>query len=224
MDEILAGEDASYEDHKGIPSRDNLTFTNGFYVDVTVMFIDMRGSKKLAEKHTRPVLAKVYRAYISEMVAVLKDNSCINEVYIEGDGVWAVFNTTTKPEVQSVVDTAARVKSLADVLNVKLKRRAYSEIKIGVGIEDGESLYIKAGYKGSSINEVVWIGRSVGSAAKMCGFGNATESDKTVMASKRVYEMLDGTYKNLFVWSSSRECYMGNFHNRAMQKWVVDNE
>ena len=58
ISEILNSSDASYDDHKGIPSRDALTFTNGFYVDVTVLFIDMRGSKELSNKHTRPVLAK----------------------------------------------------------------------------------------------------------------------------------------------------------------------
>lgn len=224
IDEILAGTDASYEDHKGIPARSSLTFTNGFYVDVTVLFIDMRGSKELSGKHTRPVLAKIYRAYISEMVAVLKDNLCINEVYIEGDGVWAVFNTTTKPEIQSVIDTAGKISALVKVLNVKFAKRGYSSIKVGIGIEDGESLYIKAGHKGSSINEVVWIGKAVGSAAKLCGYGNATWFDGETMISSNVYNNINDTYKSLFSWSNSRACYSGNFVNIAMQEWVAANE
>jgi class 3 adenylate cyclase len=224
IDEILTGVDASYEDHKGIPSRDRLTFTNGFYVDVTVMFVDMRGSKELAEKHKRPVLAKIYRAYISEVVAVMRDNINVNEVYIEGDGVWAVFNTATKQDIQGVIDTAGKITALVNVLNVKLARRGYSSIKVGIGIEDGESLYIKAGYKGSNINEVVWIGRSVGSAAKMCGYGGAGWLDGTTMISSRVYSDLDDQRKNLFAWSNTRNCYTGTFWNVVMQKWVTDNE
>lgn len=167
ISEILDSSNSGYEDHKGIPSRDKLTFTNGYYVDVTVLFIDMRGSKALSEKHTRPVLAKIYRVYISEMVAVLRDNETVSEIYIEGDGVWAVFNTTTKPDVNSVFSTAGKIASLVDTINIKLSRKSYSTIEVGIGIDDGSSLYIKAGYKGSSINEVVWIGRVVGTAANL---------------------------------------------------------
>jgi class 3 adenylate cyclase len=224
IDEILVGADASYAEHKGIPSRDSLTFTNGYYVDVTVMFIDIRGSKKLAEKHTRPVLAKMYRAYISEVVAVLKANQKVHEIYVEGDGIWAVFNTTTSFDVESVVWTAGMVTALIRALNVKLAKRSYSKIEFGIGIEDGESLYIKAGYKGSGINEVVWIGRSVGSAAKLCGYGSQTWFDRITMISERVYSNLSDEVKKLFEWSISRECYMGSVVNIAMDKWVQDNE
>ncbi|MDM5181181.1 adenylate/guanylate cyclase domain-containing protein [Massilia sp. DJPM01] len=224
IDEILAGEDANYSEHKGIPARNELTFTNGFYVDVTVMFIDIRGSKELASKHKRPVLAKIYRAYISEVVAVLKGEPKINEIYIEGDGVWAVFNTTTKEDVQSVINTGGEVCSLIDVLNIKLKKRSYSEIKIGIGIEDGESLYIKAGYKGSSINEVVWIGKSVGAAAELSGYGNKSWADGETMISSRVYGMLTDSQKELFFWSIGRSCYTGTYHNLYMNQWVKANE
>jgi class 3 adenylate cyclase len=113
--EILNSSDTSYDDSKSIPSRDRLTFLNGFYVYVSVIFIDIRGSKELSNKHTRPVLAKIYRSYISEMVAVLRDNENVNEIYIEGDGVWAVYNTPYKQDLDSVFSTAARAASLKDI-------------------------------------------------------------------------------------------------------------
>lgn len=223
ISELLDTSDASYENHKGIPTRDRLTFANGFYVDVTVLFVDMRKSKELSEKHTRPVLAKIYRAYISETVAVLKDNATISEVYIEGDGVWAVFNTTTKAEVVSVFETAAKVSSLVDILNIKLQRKGYSTIEVGIGLDDGESLYIKAGYKGSNINEVVWIGRAVGAAAAMCKNANSSWADRELMVSTIVYQSLTDSYKGLLEWNSYRQCYQGNVHNILMNEWVLNN-
>ena len=60
IDEVLSSSDANYEDKKGIPKRDSLTFNNGFYVDASALFIDVRGSKKLNGLHTRPTLAKIY--------------------------------------------------------------------------------------------------------------------------------------------------------------------
>jgi len=223
IDEILISSDASYEEHKGIPPRSNLSFLNGYYVDITVLFVDLRGSKKLADKHTRPVLAKIYRAYISEIIAVMKGNSTINEIYIEGDGVWGVFNTTTKNDVNQVFSTAASISSLIDILNIKLCKKNYSAISVGIGLEDGTSLYIKAGYKGSGINEVVWIGRTVGQAAAMCNEGNRTSSDKELMVSKRVYDMLSDHNKGLVEWNADRGCYHGNIVNVPMNEWVQQN-
>jgi class 3 adenylate cyclase len=223
IDELLDSSDASYEDHKGIPSRSSLTFTNGYYVDVTVLFVDLRGSKELSNKHTRPVLAKILRAYISEVIAVMRGNTTISEIYIEGDGVWGVFNTTTKPEVNSVFATAFGISSIIDILNIKLSKKKYSTITAGIGIDDGESLFIKAGYKGSGINEVVWIGKIVGMAAALCNYGNRISSDREIMVSEIVYSSLSDHNKNLLEWNSTRGCYHGNVINLAMHEWVKAN-
>ncbi len=210
IDEILNSSDYNYENKNGIPSENSLTFKNGFYVDITVVFVDIRGSKELVNSHTRPVLAKIYRSYISEIIAVMKDNTKIHDVFIEGDGVWAVFNTTTNEDVENVFSTTSKISSLIDALNKKLARKGYSKIKVGIGIDDGESLYIKAGYNGSGINEIVWIGRVVGEAAKLSGFGNRELYDKRTMLSERVYSMLSQHQKSLLRWHADRECYHGN--------------
>lgn len=224
MSEILDSSDACYVEQKEIPARNNLTFNNGYYVDVSVLFVDMRGSKLLSEKHTRPVLAKIYRAYVSEMVAVLKGNINVSEVYIEGDGLWAVFNTTLKTHVDSVFDTAAKISSLTDILNIKLAKKGYSTISIGIGLDYGQSLYIKAGYKGSGINEVVWIGSVVGSAAALCKHGNRTWGDHTVMASALFRDNLNNEeYKGFLTWNQNRQCYHGNIHWKEMNEWVKQN-
>jgi len=224
IDEIFNSSDYDYQEHNGIPSRDNLTFKNGYYVDITVVFIDIRGSKELSSAHTRPVLAKIYRAYISEIIAVMKGDETINEIYIEGDGVWAVFNTTSNDEVNRVFETVARISSLIDILNIKLKRKKYSNIEVGIAIEDGESLFMKAGYKGSGINEVVWIGKCVGEAAKLSGYGSRDYDDKRLMISEKVHDMLNDKYQSYMQWSSKRECYQGNIYDEYMNKWVEKNE
>lgn len=223
INEILNSSDYNYQNNNGIPSRENLSFTNGYYVDVTVLFIDIRGSKKLSDKHIRPVLAKIYRSYISEIVAVLNGNLNVNEIYIEGDGVWAVFNTISKYQVESVFSTAAEISSLVDILNIKLFKKNYSKIEIGIGIDYGECLYMKAGYKGSSINEVVWIGKVVGKAASLCSNGSRSYSNKEFMVSENVYLNLSDHCKNLLSWNSSLNCYHGNVINTIMNEWSKEN-
>lgn len=155
IDHILKSSDNEYKTIKRVPSEKYLTYKNGFYVDVTVLFVDIRKSKELSENHTRPVLAKIYRTYISEVIAVMKGNKTISDVFIEGDGVWTVFNTRNNDEVNNVFNTAVEISSLIDILNLKLKERKYSEIDVGIGMDQGESLCIKAGNYGSSVNEIV---------------------------------------------------------------------
>ena len=225
IDEILGSSDNNYEDKKEIPNRDNLTFTNGYYIFCSAIFIDMRGSKEFSKKHTRPVTAKIYRSYISELVAVLNGNSRLREIYIDGDCVWVVFNSPMKTDIDSIFSTAAQAASVIDTLNVKLKKKKYSEITVGIACHDADVLMIKAGYNGSGINEVTWIGKLVGETADLCSKANRWNSKRTLY-SKTFYENLTDSKKkevDWLNWNSSYECYEGNTINSTMNKWVTQN-
>lgn len=224
IDEILNSSDSDFSDKKSIPNRDTLTFNNGFYVNATALFVDIRDSKSLSDDHERPVLAKIYKTYISEVVAVLKGDSNINEVYIEGDGVWGIFDTPYQADINEVFSTAARVSSIIDILNIKYKKKSYNSITVGIGLTYGSSLYIKAGYKGSGINEVVWLGELVGEAAELCSYGNKTYSDKETMVSSTFHSNLNDDNKNLLEWNQDRGCFNGYIVNMAMNEWVKNNE
>ena len=224
IDEILDSKDTNYEDKDSIPSRDLLTFENGFYVSAAAMFIDMRGSNALADKHKRPTLAKMYRSFISELIAVLKGNANVDEICIEGDCVWGVFNTPFKKDIDGVFSTAARAASLVDVLSYKYKKKGYSEIEVGIGISYGTTLLIKAGYKGSGINEVVWLGKLVNDAAKLSSYGNRLSSDREMMISNLFYENLNDGNKEMFVKNTSRDCYHANVVNSEMNDWLKEQK
>lgn len=222
IDEILNSSDYNYSDSKIIPNRDNLTFTNGYYICCSALFIDMRGSKEFAKKHTRPVTAKIYRSYISELIAVLNGNSNLREIYIEGDCVWGVFNTPNTIDVGSVFDTAAKAASLIDTLNVKLRKKNYSPITVGIAMHDKEILMIKAGYKGSGINEVTWIGKLVGETADLCSQANKN-GRRRMLVSNDFYSHLNDKDKNLLNKIYTPNCYEGDVINIAMNNWVTQN-
>lgn len=223
IDDVLDSSDAEYEDKKSIPSRDALTFNNGFYVSCSALFVDIRGSKSLSEEHTRPVQAKIYKTYISELISVLKGHPDVSEIYIEGDCVWGIFNTTRKSDIDGLFSIGAKASSLIDILNIKYKKKKYSEIKVGIGISYGESLMIKSGYKGSGINEVVWLGKLVGEAAALCSYGNKTWSDCEIMVSNTFYDNLNEDNKKLLSKNDDRDCYHGNVVSTAMNEWVKEN-
>ena len=71
MNDILDASNNDYCDKDSIPARSSLTYKNGFYVNITAIFIDIVGSSDMTDEHKRPTLAKMYRAFLSECVAIM---------------------------------------------------------------------------------------------------------------------------------------------------------
>lgn len=165
--EILNQPAGTFQEVDGLPDRDKLTFTNGFYGTCSALFIDIRGSSILTEKYKRPTLAKIYRAFISEMVALLNSDLLVREVNIVGDCVWAVYNTPLKANIDNVFAVAYQANTLKKLLNHHFGKKGIDPISIGIGADWGRALMIKAGYSGSGINEVIYMGDVVNRAAHL---------------------------------------------------------
>lgn len=222
--EIIDSSDVNYEEKDAIPSRDSLTFTNGFYVNCSAMFVDIRDSKSLTEKYQRPTLARIYRSYISELIAVMKDHSKISEINIEGDCVWGVFDTPYNADVNELFSISAKAASMIDILNWRYEKKGYDPLTVGVGLDYGRALMLKAGYKGSGINDVIWMGDVVNSASNLCSYGNRTWNDKEIMGSSVFRDNLNEHNQNLLDWNSNRSCYQGNSVNTAMNDWLQEQK
>lgn len=223
IEDIIAASDNSFEELNEIPSRDKLTYTNGFYVNCSALFVDIRGSSQLPEKHTRPKLAKLYRVFLSEIVAVMNGNNICAEVNIEGDCVSGIFNTSLKQEINEVFNTAARISSLIKVMNYKFEKNDIEQIEVGIGLSYGRALMIKAGYNGSGINDLVWMGEVVNEASELASYGNQTRSDMETMVSNIFYGNLNEPYQELLVRNYSRNCYNGNIICTEMNEWYQEN-
>lgn len=222
MDEILNSSDNNYIESKKIPNIDDLTYNNGQHVSCSALFIDIRGSKELATKHQKKVLAKIYRAYISELVALLNGNPNIRQIYIEGDCVWGVFNTETKSEIDRVFQTAYEANSLIQTLNIKLKKKSYTQLTVGIGLHYGQALVIKAGHKGSGINEVTWIGELIGNTAQYCSFASKGFR-KTIILSDIFHQNLNEHNRSLCQKVSYTDYHEGDVISTYMNTWVENN-
>lgn len=224
IDEILAASDASeLTEVDGVPSRDRLTCTNGFYTYCSALFVDMRGSSELVKKHRLPTLARLYRAYISEMTAVLRYGIRVRELNIHGDAVWAVYDTTDRAHIDDVFSVAAQAHSLSQILSHKLVAAGFSPIKVGIGLSYGRVLVAKAGYSGSGINDVVWMGDVVNEASHLSHWGNRTWSDEPLMVSSVFHSNMNDHNKALLRWSQTRSCYHGNVVNVAMNEGLHEH-
>lgn len=220
IDEILNADSKSFEESNSIPSRDKLTYSNGFYVQCSALFIDIRDSSTMTDEHKRPVLAKIYRSFISEMVALFNENSLTKEVNIHGDCVWCVCDTPYKSDIDKLFSMAARVCSLVDILNFKLEKKGYTTYSVGVGMDYGRALMIKAGTNGSGINDVVWMGDVVNQACHLSNEANSGYFDKRVFLSNVIYDNLNEANQKLCTKDSGRDIYQANVVNIAMNEWL----
>lgn len=217
IEAILDANDNSFTEVSSIPNTNDLTFINGFYVNCTALFIDIRNSSKLPDKYRRPRLAKIYRVYLSEMVAVMNSNDDCKEIRIVGDCVSGIFNTPYGLYIDDVFSTAAKMLSTIETINFYFENRGIDSIKVGVGIDYGRALMIKAGFNGSGINDIVWMGDVVNSASNLCSYGSSTYSDDPLMVSKTVYANLNENNQSLLKYNIGRDCYHGNIINTGMK-------
>ncbi len=220
---ILSQADIEYEEVDALPDRDWLTYTNGFYANCAALFVDIRGSSNLPAKYRRPTLARIYRAYVSEVVAILNSTITCREVNIVGDGAWAIYNTKSRPHIDDVFAIAATVYSMIRMLNKELGTRSIDGIEVGIGMSWGRALMVKAGFKGSGLDDVVYMGDVVNEAAKLASFGNRTFWDRTLMASGDFHHNLNDHNKGLLAFNATRQCWHGDVIHTAMDAWLEGN-
>ena len=224
IDEILNSSNNNYTELDYIPAESQLTYSNGFYVNATSLFVDLRDSSGLAEKHRRPVLAKMFRSFISEVIAIVNGNSRCKYIHIDGDCVSAIYDTPLKTDIDSVFQDAAMINSLINILSCKFQKKGYSSIQAGIGIDYGRLLFIKSGYKGSGLNDIAWMGTALNNSAKLSSKASKDFRDP-ILLTKDIYNNLREDYKNLC--SSYLDGFIEYFESNAvnipMQNWCEDN-
>lgn len=221
--EILDVEDNAFVEASEIPGPKSLNYTNGFYMECAAMFIDIRGSSGLVDKHKSAALGKIYRAYISECIAVMNQDPNCGEIFIQGDCVGAVFYAPNGSDVDSVLARAAQLNSLVAHLNWRLEERGYATIACGIGMAVGRALMIKAGYKGSSISDVVWMGNVVNHAAKLCHQGSR-DNRCAIQVSKGAYRKMSASNRLMLrkvVVGLTHSHFEGDIVDNAMKHWTT---
>ncbi len=86
----------------------------------------------------------------------------------------------------------------------------------------GRALMIKAGYSGSGIADVVYMGDVVNAAAKLASKGSKG-SNKPLMADQLFVQNLKEKNQGLMKYDDSLGCYTGNVIHTEMDKWYQEN-
>lgn len=137
--------------------------------------------------------------------------------------VSGIFDAPFKSDIDSIFSTAGRISSLIDIMNYKFNKNDFTEIAIGIDLAYGRALMIKAGYKGSGINEIIWMGDVVNIASKLASYGNKEYSDRELMVSSGFHHNLSDKNKELLEWNRLRDCYHGTVVSTFMDNWYKHN-
>lgn len=168
------------------PRDKNFTYTNGYKAWASAIFVDLRESTTLFTDYDDIEISKVIRGFTSEIIEILKkdtDVEDLKEIGIRGDCVYAVYSTPNKDDIFDVAKRSFYVHTYMKMLNKLLFDRGLPAIKAGIGLATSETLAVKAGRENSGINNLVWIGKSVATAAKLADLGNKDSVSAIVMSS-----------------------------------------
>lgn len=165
-----------------------LTFgCTGLTFDTTVLYIDMRGSTKVLNEHTKKIVAKIHMIYYHAIVKIAKaDGGSIRS--FNGDSLLVFFRGNGVEITRKAVRSALKMQyAITSIINETLKN--YTEIDFGIGIDYGEVLATKVGIGGlDETKDLIWMGNAVNRSTRISDLCN---SPYYVGISKVVYDRLD---------------------------------
>lgn len=242
IDEILT-ENLDISESKTVPRVEDLPYNQGKNVDCTAIFIDLRGSSDFVKELNKQFksLGRIYKSYISEIVAIMNSFKTCREINIVGDCVSAVFAKGKEEDniVLDVLQAASISNAMMQVLNKKYQKKwndmdSMKEIKAGIGIAKGKTLVMKAGLNKSGINDIVYMGDVVNTASKLCDAA-LKKSKRPICVTTEIYKASNieankdtgQTFKDFLHEESGIDkqkiFYSGNFSRVHIREWVEEN-
>ena len=188
-----------------VPSDSAFNFENGIKAPVASIFVDIRNSTEFFKNNPRDRVARIIRAFSSEVIRILRSDENFRDLGIRGDCVFAVYSASSNEEIGDIFNCAVLVNTFLKMINKGLADKKWPELRIGIGLGyDPNELVIKTGEKGSGYNDFVWIGNAVIDASNCCDVANK-KGLNPIVASYYFYDKLknekansEKTYEKLF--------------------------
>lgn len=221
------------EDVTYVPDINNskLTFGNtGLKFEATVLYIDMRDSTEILNKHNKATIAKIHMSYFHTVVKIAK--SLGGEVRsFNGDSMLVFFQGTSKNTLSNAVQASMQMKYMISNSESGINKLLsdFSAINFGIGLDDGKILCTKIGVGGDSNNQdLMWIGNAVN---KSTIISDKSKAPNHIGISSYVYANLNdnvkyGTRKNhlgqdekVDMWTQSSLVYNGKTQYYYYTSW-----
>lgn len=220
--------------NKEVPKDDsNFTYDNGIKSWIGSIFVDIVGSKKLIEGEKDIVVAKVLRSFTSEIISIMNSSDNVRQIGVRGDCVYGVFSTPYQPDIYELLTIATYINCLIKMLNKLLTKKNLPNINVGIGIGVGEDLIVKAGKKGTGINDRIWIGKAVIDACVLADKagrnGNAIIGVSSLAYENFIEKLTEENseapkwFTQKFDFDLNKCSYYGNIIDNSFNKWIDEN-
>lgn len=184
------------EEKDSIPaSEEEFTYKNGIIAWVGALFVDIRDSTSYFKDKKPEQKARILRAFHGEVIRILKQNAKYRQIGIRGDCVYAIFSSDKQEDLQEIFDEAAMINTYQEMFQKILSNYNMPTFKVGIGLGASKTLIVKAGVKGSGINDFIWIGDAVVDASNLSSLGNKNGRAPIIMDSC-FYENIKGFKAN----------------------------
>lgn len=133
---------------------------------ITVLFADIRGFSRIAERERPEKIVRLLNRFFSEMTEIVFAYGGTLDKYI-GDEIMSLFGapTVTPDDASNAVSAAIEMQKRLIELNVELKMDGFEQIGVGIGLHTGEAI---VGYVGSERrSEYTAIGDTVNLASRL---------------------------------------------------------
>lgn len=212
------------EEKENIPADQEFTYENGIACWVSAIFVDIKNSSELFKTRDEK-LARLLRAFTSELITIMQDFDQYSQIGIRGDCVYAIYSTSTKADVDSVFSIATQVNTFMKMFNKLLQENSYATIGVGIGLGCDKELIIKAGRSGAGINDKIWIGKAVVDAANLSSVANRHGYGKIAMSSCFYSNIkdFDGNEKEWFTRINNSSYFDDVFYTCNVVREKFDN-
>lgn len=171
------GTEFIYATSNVVPNRSDagLTFGRGQIkkgkeINTCVLYVDIRNSVKLTEKHHNKTMAKIYTVFTNGVIKAAKRyNGHIRNII--GDRVMIIF----KPDNCFIdsVDCAITINHIATIINNKMN----VDFKCGIGVDYGKMRVLKVGVRKNGVDGIehrglVWTGKPANYASRLTDVAN----------------------------------------------------
>lgn len=176
----------AYTSTQFVPSREDSGLSyergkdkRGKEIKTCVLFIDIRNSVALTDKHQHQTMGRVYTAFTKAVLKVARHhNGHIRNII--GDRVMIVFPVANC--FKNAVDCAVSINHIASKI---INKRFNLDFKCGIGIAYGKLRVIKVGIQrnGTENGEnkgLVWVGKPANFASRITDMANKTIEEEMV--------------------------------------------
>lgn len=200
------------EKKEKIPADAEFTFENGILCWVGAIFIDIENSSKLFKTKDEK-LARLMRAFTSEVITIMQDKSEYSQIGIRGDCVYAIYSAQYQSNLVEIFRIAYRLNTFIKMFNKIIINYGYEEINAGIGLGCDEDLIIKAGRSGTGINDKIWIGKAVVDASNFSSIAGRNYISNIAMSTcfyDNIIDVLKKENSDYVNWIKSKKNYYGS--------------